>query len=209
MATQKLYDKFYDFTIPPNSNPIEAVHVLEDTNNQMAEKAIGIPDTFLHARFVRTLPDEYSNVKATLQAMKNRDRARSSVWSARGTPPCPRRRGRSGRPGRPSKRSSRVKAAAGEVCYEVVAAIAGAPRTVAAVGAAARVEVAAAEEAVAAPVVPAVVATDLLAAVGDATGGATSGKSAPRRRVTFSSSVLGARVLAARRAYAHRARRCW
>ena len=34
-----------------------------------------IPDIFLHARFVRALPDEYRHVKATLQAMKNRDRA--------------------------------------------------------------------------------------------------------------------------------------
>ena len=52
----------------------------------------------------------------------------------------------------------------------VVAAVAGAPRAVAAAGAATRVEVAVAEEATAAPVVPAIVATavvaDLLAAVG-------------------------------------------
>ena len=74
VATQKLYDKFHDFTIPPNCNPIEALHALEDTNNQKAEKEMGIPDTFLHARFVRALPDEYGRVKATLQAMKNRDR---------------------------------------------------------------------------------------------------------------------------------------
>ncbi|CAN0078075.1 unnamed protein product, partial [Ascophyllum nodosum] len=33
VATQTLYDKFHDFTIPPNSNPIEALHALEDTNN--------------------------------------------------------------------------------------------------------------------------------------------------------------------------------
>ena len=26
MATQKLYDKFHDFTITPDSNPIEALH---------------------------------------------------------------------------------------------------------------------------------------------------------------------------------------
>ena len=41
----------------------------------MTEKGVGIPDTFLHARFVRALPDEYGHVKATLQAMENRDRA--------------------------------------------------------------------------------------------------------------------------------------
>ena len=66
---------------------------------------------------------------------------------------------------------------------EVVAAVAEAPRAVAAVGAAARVEVAASEEAAAAPVVPALVATvavaDLMAAVGDPTEGATSGRSTP------------------------------
>ena len=75
MVTQKLFDKFHDFTIPSNSNPIEALHALEDTNNQMAEKGMGIPDTFLHAHFVRALPDEHGHVKATLQAMENRDRA--------------------------------------------------------------------------------------------------------------------------------------
>ena len=73
VVTQKLYEKFRDFTIPPKSNPIEALHALEDTNSQMAEKGMGISDTFLHARFVRALPDEYGRVKATLQAIKNRD----------------------------------------------------------------------------------------------------------------------------------------
>ena len=75
VATQRLYDKFHEFTIPPHSNPIAALHDLEDTNNQMHEKGIGrIPDAVVHARFVRALPDEYSLVKETLQAMKNRDR---------------------------------------------------------------------------------------------------------------------------------------
>ena len=96
---------------------------------------------------------------------------------------------------------------------EVVVAVAEALRTVAAAGTATRVEVAAVEEAEAAPVVPAVVATaavaDLMATVGDVIGGATSGRSAPRRRVTSSPSVLGARVLATRRAHAHRTRQCW
>ena len=67
---------------------------------------------------------------------------------------------------------------------EVVSAVTGAPRAVAAVGVATRVEIAATAEASAAPVVPAVIATavvaDLLAAVGDATGGATSERGAPR-----------------------------
>ena len=79
MATQKLYDKFHDFTIPPNSNPIEALHALEDTNRQMAEKGMGISDTSLHGHFISALPDEYGHVKATLQAMKNRDRGRHAV----------------------------------------------------------------------------------------------------------------------------------
>ena len=73
VATQKLYDKFHGFTIPPNGNPIEAVYAIEDTNNQMTEKGMEIPDTFLPAHFVRALPEEYGPVKATLQAMKNRD----------------------------------------------------------------------------------------------------------------------------------------
>ena len=69
MATQRLYDKFHELAIPPHSNPITALHDLED------KKGIGrIPETMLHARFVRALPDEYSLVKETLQSMKNRDR---------------------------------------------------------------------------------------------------------------------------------------
>ena len=72
VATQKPYNKFHDFTIPSNSNPIEALHALEDTNNQMTEKGMGIPDTFLHARFVRALPDEYGHVKATLSNDESR-----------------------------------------------------------------------------------------------------------------------------------------
>ena len=75
VATQRLYDKFHEFEIPPHSDPITALHDLEDTNNQMHEKGIGrIPDAVLHARFVRALPDEYSLVKETLQSMRNRDR---------------------------------------------------------------------------------------------------------------------------------------
>ena len=75
VATVKLYYKFHDFTIPLNSNPVGALHALEDTNNEMAEKGMGIPDTFLHVRFALALSDEYGHVKATLQAMKDRDRA--------------------------------------------------------------------------------------------------------------------------------------
>ena len=42
---------------------------------KMAEKGMGIPDTFLHARFFRALPDEYGHVKAMLQGMNNRGEA--------------------------------------------------------------------------------------------------------------------------------------
>ena len=38
---------------------------------------MGTPDAFLYARFVRALPDEYGHVKATLQAIKKRDRVES------------------------------------------------------------------------------------------------------------------------------------
>ena len=98
---------------------------------------------------------------------------RTSIWSARSNPPCPRRRSRSSRPGRSSKRSSQAKATAGELRDEVVVAVAGAPKAVATAGTAIRVDVAEKEEEAAATVVPGVVATvavaDLLAAVGDAT----------------------------------------
>ena len=81
---------------------------------------------------------------------------------------------------------------------EAVATVTGAPRAMASAGAATRVEVRAVEEAAAAPVVPAPVATaavvDLMDAVGDATGGAKSGRSAPRKRATSSPSVPGVRV---------------
>ena len=42
VATQKLYDKFHDFNIPSNWNPIEALHALEGTNNQIADKGMRI-----------------------------------------------------------------------------------------------------------------------------------------------------------------------
>ncbi|CAN0362363.1 unnamed protein product, partial [Ascophyllum nodosum] len=34
VATQRLYHKFDEFAIPPHSDPITALHDLEDTNNQ-------------------------------------------------------------------------------------------------------------------------------------------------------------------------------
>ena len=75
VVTQTIYGKFHDFTILPNGSPIEALYALEDADNEMAEKGMGTPDTFLHVRFVRALLDEHGHVKAMLQAMKNRNRA--------------------------------------------------------------------------------------------------------------------------------------
>ena len=64
VATQHLFDKFHEFSIPQNSNPNAALHALEAINNQMEEKRMGqIPDTVLHARFVRALPAEYDHAK--------------------------------------------------------------------------------------------------------------------------------------------------
>ena len=64
MATQHLFNMFYVFSIPKNSNLIAAIHALENINNRMEEKGMGrIPDTVLHARFVRALPAEYDHAK--------------------------------------------------------------------------------------------------------------------------------------------------
>ena len=74
-ATQHLFDNFHEFSIPQNSNPITALYALDNINNQMEEKGMGrIPDTVLHACFVRALPAEYDHARETLQSMKNRDR---------------------------------------------------------------------------------------------------------------------------------------
>ena len=105
---------------------------------------MGIPATFLHARFVRALPQKKGSQRVS-------------------------------RP--PEQAFFHTKVLAGVVRNKVVAAVERASRAVAAAGAAARVEVAAAEKEEIAPVVSAAVATetweDLLATVGDATGGAT------------------------------------
>ena len=76
VTTQHLFDKFHEFSIPQNSNPITALHALEDINNQLEKEGMGrIPDTVvLHAHFVRALPAEYEHANETLQSMKNRDR---------------------------------------------------------------------------------------------------------------------------------------
>ena len=67
VASQHLFDKLHEFSIPPNSNPIAALHALEDMNNKMEEKGMGrIPGTVLHARFVRALPVEYDHAKQIL-----------------------------------------------------------------------------------------------------------------------------------------------
>ena len=75
VVTQYLFDKFHEFSIPQNSNPIAALHAFEEINSQMEEKGMGrIPDTVLHSRFVRALPAEYDHAKERLQPIKNRDR---------------------------------------------------------------------------------------------------------------------------------------
>ena len=54
VATQNLFDKFHEFSMPQNSNPIAALDALKNINNQMEEKETGrTPDTVVHARFVR------------------------------------------------------------------------------------------------------------------------------------------------------------
>ena len=126
VATQHLFDKFHEFSIPQNSSPIAALHALKDINNQMEEKGMRrIPDTVLHARFVRALPAEYEHAKETLQSMKNGTGTRSSAWSARGTPTYPKRRGRSAHPDRLNMRSSRAKVEAGVMHDGVAVATAG------------------------------------------------------------------------------------
>ena len=101
---------------------------------------MGIPVAFLHARFLCVLPNEYGHVQATLQAMINRDRAEIIRMTGTRYTVLPQKMGsQRSRPGHPSKSSSRVKGAAGVVRDEVVAAVAGAPKAVAAAGAAARV----------------------------------------------------------------------
>ena len=75
VATQHLFDKLHEFSIPQNSNLIAALHALEDINNEMEENGRGrIPDVVLHARFVRALPAKYDHAKETPQSMKNRDK---------------------------------------------------------------------------------------------------------------------------------------
>ena len=133
MATQRLYDKFHEFTIPPHSDPIAALHDLEDINNQMHEKGIGrIPEAVLHARFVRALPDEYSLVKETLQAMKNRDRDEIIRMVSTRHSNLPQKKGHSDLPGSPSKHSPPTKAATAAVRDEVATAGTGADRAAAA-----------------------------------------------------------------------------
>ena len=70
----------------------------------MAEKRNKIPDTFLHARFVRTMPDEYGQVKPTLQAMKNCHRAESIRMVGTRYPTLPQKKG-SQRPSRPTEQA--------------------------------------------------------------------------------------------------------
>ena len=143
VATQRLYDKFHEFAIPPHSNTIAAFHDLENINNQTYEKGIGrIPDTMLHARFIRALPDEYSLVKETLQSMKNIDRDEIIRMVSTRYSNLPQRKEAQRSSRQPeSMHSSPAKAAAVAVCDEAAPAEAGADRTAAATEAAAVEEV--------------------------------------------------------------------
>ena len=224
VATQRLYDKFHEFAIPPHSDPIAALHDLEDINNQMHEKGIGrIPDAVLHARFVRALPDEYSLVKETLQAMKNRDRDEIIRMVSTRHSNLPQKREHSEHPDSLSKHSSPAKAVTAAVRDEVVTAGAGGDRAVA------DVETTAAEEATTSalerPAVGQVVLLEPngaamvavtraaaataatispLAAVSAADREATGGKTARRGRATSYPDVTGAQVTVMRRVPAHR-----
>ena len=227
VATQHLFDKFNEFSIPQNSSPIAALHALKDINNQMEEKGTRrIPDTVLHARFVRALPAEYEHAKETLQSMKNGTGTRSSAWSARGTPTYPKRRGRSARPDRLNMCSSRTKVEGGVVHDGVAVATPGAAGAAAVAGTAvvemataapvvlAVIQVAPKEavEATTAPVTVGVAATEVIvirppAVVGAAGGGATRKRGAPRRRAISCPGAPGAQALPTRRVPAHQTRR--
>ena len=64
VATQHLFDKSHESSVPQNSNPIAVRHALEDMNSQMEEKEMGrIPYSVLHARLVRSSPVEYDHAK--------------------------------------------------------------------------------------------------------------------------------------------------
>ena len=224
VATQRLYDKFHEFTIPPHSDPIAALHDLEDTNNQMHEKGIGrIPDAVVHARFVRALPDEYSLVKETLQAMKNRDRDEIIRMVSTRHSNLPRKMEHSDLPDSLSKRSSPTKAATAAVRDEVVTAGAGGDRAVAEVETTAAGQVVLLEPSGAAIVVQlrprgaamvqaalaaavTVATTSPLVAVSAADREATGGKTARRGRATSYPDVTGAQVTVMRRVPAHRTR---
>ena len=224
VATQRFYDKFHEFTIPPHSDPIAALHDLEDINNQMHEKGIGrIPEAVLHARFVRALPDEYSLVKETLQAMKNRDRdeiirmvstRHSNLPQKKGAQRTSRqpeqafvsnesgnrsgaRRGRDRRGGGDRAVAEVETTAAGQVVLlepsRAAIVVQLRPRGAAMV-----------QAALAAAVT--VATTSPLAAVSAADREATGGKTARRGRATSYPDVTGAQVTVMRRVPAHRTR---
>ena len=74
-----------------------------------------IPDTVLHAHFVRALPAEYDHAKETLQSMKNRDRDEIIRVVSTRYSNLPPKKGRSARPDLLNTRSSRAKVEAGAV----------------------------------------------------------------------------------------------
>ena len=101
VATEHLFDKFHEFSIPQNSNHIAALHAFEVINNQMGEKGMGeIPDTVLHARFAHALSAEYDHAKETLQSRKKTGQGRDHSRGQHAVlQPTPQKRG--------AKRSSR------------------------------------------------------------------------------------------------------
>ena len=226
VATHQLFDKFREFSIPQRSNPIAALHALEDLNNQMEEKGMGrIPDTVLHARFVRSLPAECDHAKETLQSMKNRDRdaiirvvstrslnlpqkkgaQRSSrphehaFFSSKsgGWSGAHRDRDRNRRGGRSSSRGGNSNGGGSTAVPVVLAVI--------------QVVAKGAVEATTAPVAVGVAAAEVVvirppAAVRAADGGATGERSLPRRRALLCQVRYGPQVLATRRVPAYQTR---
>ena len=174
VATEHLFDKFHEFSIPQNSNHIAALHAFEVINNQMGEKGMGeIPDTVLHARFARALSAEYDHAKETLQSRKNQDRDEIiRVVSTRYSSLPPKKGERSARPDRLNMRSSRAKVETGAMHDRVAVATTGAVRAAAVAGTAV-VKVAAAVQ-----VVLAVIQADSKGAVEAATAPVTVGVAA-------------------------------
>ena len=151
-----------------------------------------IPDTVLHARFVRALPAKYDHAKKTIQSIKTWDgeeiiRVVSTRYSTAG--------------------AAGAAAVAGTTVVEVTTAVPVVALAVIQVDPKGKVE------ATTAPVAVDVAAAEVVVkrppvAVGAASGGVT-GESTPRRRATYCPGTLCAQVLTTRRVPAHLTRRYW